>query len=287
MRMIKVHRFGPIVLIAVLMPAACISLSSCWAAEDADVTKLLQTFVDELIVITPGEGKFPADLVRPGAGKDGANQSITMDGQFAIAKYEVPQNLYEAVMGENPSKWKGPRNSVEMMTWKEAIEFAEILTQRLRDANLIDATEEIRLPTEIEWEYCCRAGTKTRYSFGDAAQAPGDEDKQASLLDEYGWHTGNASGNDPPVGALKPNPWGLYDVHGYLWEFCSDPWSQAVIVDPAARKRAAQSKQIVIRGGSWKDRFTQLTSGSRRSFSADGRDDAIGFRCVKARAPQE
>ena len=80
-------------------------------------------------------------------------------------------------------------------------------------------------PAKAEWEYCCRAGTTTKYSFGDEAQKPGDVTPKATLLGEYGWHTGNAAGNDPPVGALKPNPWGLYDMHGYLWEFTADGWN--------------------------------------------------------------
>lgn len=274
------RRLGWAILMAGVMWVACSSLSPCRAAEDADVNKLLQTFVDELVPITPGEGKFPAELTRPGAGDDGADQSIEMDGPFAIAKYEVPQNLYEAVMGENPSRWKGPRNSVEMMDWKEARAFCAKLTDLLRDAKLIKANEEIRLPTEIEWEYCCRAGTTTRYSFGDKATKPGDEAEQARLLDEYGWHTGNAAGNDPPVGALKPNPWGLYDVHGYLWELCSNRWTEKVAIDAESDDRPPSD--IVIRGGSWKDRFEDLTSASRRRFSTRDRDDAVGFRCVKA-----
>jgi formylglycine-generating enzyme required for sulfatase activity len=199
---------------------------------------------------------------------------------FAIAKYEVPQNLYTAVMGANPSKWTGPRNSVEMMTWTEAREFCTRLTQALREAGLIEKTEEIRLPTEVEWEYCCRAGTDTAYSFGDRAQAEGDEGNKATLLDKHAWHTGNAAGNDPPVGALAPNPWGLYDVHGYLWEFCSDPWSEKVTDGRTDAK--SPPERIVIRGGSWKDRYEKLTSASRRAFAVDARDDAVGLRCVRA-----
>lgn len=250
------------------------------AADEPDLPKLLKTFVDELVEITPGTGQFPAELVL-GSGESG--DKVTIKEPFAIAKYEVPQNLYAAVMGGNPSRWKGERNSVEMMTWTEAREFCRKLTGLLRRAELIADADEIRLPTEIEWEYCCRAGTTTAYSFGDAAQAAGDEENKASLLDPYGWHTGNAAGNDPPVGALQPNPWGLYDVHGYLWEFCSDAWSDSVArIAPAAGESSAP-EQIVIRGGSWKDRFDLLTSASRRKFAADARDDAVGIRCVRAR----
>ena len=151
------------------------------------------------------------------AGEQPAHK-VTFAYSFSIAKYEVPQNLYEAVMGHNPSKWKGPRNSVEMFSFDDAQVFCKKITMQLRDAKMLMSDEEIRLPTEAEWEYCCRAGTNTAYSFGDSAAKAGDANAKTSLLDEFAWHTGNAAGNDPPVGAKKPNAWGLYDMHGYLWE---------------------------------------------------------------------
>lgn len=249
--------------------------------------ELLRTFVDELVEITPGRGMFPRTFERsmPGSGESAATRPVTLEHDFAVARYEVPQNLYEAVMGRNPSRWKGARNSAERMTWHEAREFCRRLTVLLREARLIEPSDEIRLPTEIEWEYCCRAGTTTEYSFGDVAQQPGDRGNEARVLDEYAWHTGNAAGNDPPVGALKPNPWGLYDVHGYLWEFCSDAWEEyAAETDSRTADRDHAPVKVVLRGGSWKDRFDQLTSSSRREFGANQRDDAVGFRCVRARA---
>lgn len=194
----------------------------------------------------------------------------------------------EAVMGENPSRWKGPRNSAEMMSWEEANVFCHKLTERLRVAELIGADEVIRLPSEAEWEYCCRAGTATAYSFGDSARAEGDTGKQATLLDPYGWHTGNAAGNDPPVGALKPNPWGFYDMHGYLREFTADGWHadySGAPTDGSPREVAeGDNAEVAVRGGSWKDRYDGLRSASRAAMGIKERDDAVGFRCVKARS---
>lgn len=172
-----------------------------------------------------------------------------------VAKYEVTQELWEKVMGANPSKWKGKRNSVEMLDYAEAVEFCAKATKLLREAKLIEAAEEIRLPTEAEWEVFARAGTSTAYSFGDDPKALGD----------YAWFTGNAQGNDPPVGAKKPNPWGLYDVHGYLWEWCSTADGGAV-----------------LRGGSWKDKAEKLTSAFRQPAGKELKDDAVGLRCVLA-----
>ncbi len=272
------------------------SLSSSSYGESPAHLQLLKTFVSEFVEISPGTGPFPKTFRQGGnLPAEQPVRDVTLSTPFAIAKYEVPQNLYEAVMGTNPSRWKGPRNSAESMTFGDAREFCRRVTERLRAAGLIAADEVIRLPTESEWEYCCRAGTTTPYSFGERAQAEGDVAPQASQLNDYAWHTGNAAGNDPEVGVLKPNPWGLYDMHGYLWEFCSDAWHpdyQSAPTDGSARDssppngNAADSRppaRRVLRGGSWKDDFTRLQSSTRRAVAEDSRDDAIGFRCVRSR----
>ena len=273
---------GALMLLGVVSPSAT-------KADEEQTTKLLKMFVDEFVAITPGEGKFPASFQmgsKEGASSEQPPHQVTLKDKFAIAQYEMPQNLYEAVMGTNPSRWKGPRNSVEMMSWKDANDFCQKITQQLRDRKLIGANDVIRLPTEAEWEYCCRAGTTTKYSFGDEAQKRGDVAPKATLLGEYGWHTGNAAGNDPPVGALKPNSWGLYDMHGYLWEFTADEWNpdykQAPQDGSAAKGTDENGVSVVVRSGSWKDRFEKLTSSARRKLPATAADDAIGFRCVKA-----
>jgi gluconolactonase len=206
-------------------------------AAEADVLKV---FRDEFVAITPGDGKFPA--------------AAKVEHPFSMAKYEVPQNLWEAVMGTNPSRWKGERNSAELFTYDEAAEFCRKATVSMRKKGLIEADEVIRLPSELEWEYCCRAGTETKYSFGD----------DPAELGKYAWYHGNAAGNDPPVGAKAPNAWGLYDMHGYLWEFC------------AGR---------VVRGGSWKDDADKLTCDTRLPVPPHVKDDAIGLRCVLSKVP--
>lgn len=257
----------------------------------AETRRLLEQFVSEFVPISPGKAGFPATFqmgTPEGATTEQPVVEVTLTAPFSIARYEMTQNLYEAVTGRNPSRWKGPRNSVEMLSWSEANACCQRLTLLLKQEQLIAADEEIRLPTEAEWEYCCRAGTTTQFSFGDAAQADSDVAPEATLLDPYGWHTGNAAGNDPPVGALKPNPWGLYDMHGYLAEFCADDWianhathSQTV----SARSAAEASPQCVIRSGSWKDRSPDLRSAARKPFSKQQRDDAVGFRCVRQKIP--
>ncbi len=252
---------------------------------------LLQTFVDELVEIRPGTDKFPATFSMGSAEGSAAEkppQQVTLKTAFWMAKYEVPQNLYEAVTGKNPSRWKGPRNSVEMMSWRDSVLFCETLTTLLHERKLIGADEVIRLPTEVEWEYCCRAGTATRYSFGDKIRRDADAGSRNSILDEYGWYTGNAAGNDPPVGALKPNAWGLYDMHGYLWEFTADAWTPTLtdrVQKPPQPVGAEKDALIALRGGSWKDSAERLTSSSRRSLPVSGADDAVGLRCVRVKVP--
>jgi formylglycine-generating enzyme required for sulfatase activity len=250
---------------------------------------LLRTFVDEFVSITPGSGEFPRSFEMGSRDGDASEQpvhTVTFDYAFAISKYEVPQNLYEAVMRRNPSVWQGPgreRNACEMMTWQEAREFCQRVTPLLRAEKLMGADEIIRLPSEAEWEYCCRAGATTAYSFGDAAGAA--DGGGTGPLDGYAWHTGNAAGNDPSVGVLKPNAWGLYDMHGYLWEYVQDIWHddyEGAPADGSARDGTATRGRRVIRGGSWRDAAPDLRSATRWPIPDHVRSDAIGFRCVQA-----
>lgn len=253
-----------------------------------DQKLLLQKFSQEFVEITPGAGKFPATF-RMGSSRGAEHErpvhQVTMARPFAIAKYEVPQNLYEALMGQNPSRWQGPRNSVEMVSWADADLFCRRCTDVLREQKLIKENEVVRLPTEAEWEYCCRARTTTPYSFGEKATREGDTENQAGLLDKYAWHTGNAAGNDPAVGALEPNPWGLYDMHGYLWEYVADAWHanyEGAPADGSGWDVEKKSGERVMRGGSWRDPYPVLRSAVRQPISMHARTDAIGFRCVKS-----
>lgn len=276
---------GRIVIIPVTALLVAFAVEQALAQQPGTETvtnSLLKAFVEDCIRIAPGSSaEYPGGKVELGV-KNPENElprvTLEFEKPFRISKYEVTQELWELVMGSNPSRWKGSKNSVEMMNFHEAGQFCERLTSRLRESKLISETEVVRLPTEAEWEYCCRAGTSTRYSFGDTATSDTDRENKASLLDQYGWHTGNAAGNDPPVGALKPNPWGLYDMHGYLWEFVT-PDERLTNVTKSDSKT---SKSIIVRSGSWKDKYTRLTSSARKQISEDVADDAIGLRCVIA-----
>jgi formylglycine-generating enzyme required for sulfatase activity len=252
-------------------------------ADEAEKDRILKRFVEEFVPLTPGADKFPASFKMGSAGEAPASEkpvvTVMFRAPFAVARYEVTQELYQAVTGKDPSRWKGPRNSVEMVSWDEAVAFCRMATDELRKRKLIAEDEVIRLPSEAEWEYACRAGTTTKYSFGD-------DEKD---LKEYAWFRGNSKGEDPPVGKKKPNAWGLYDMHGYVWEWCADVWHpthEGASAEGKARE-GKDSKERVVRGGAWDAEADRSRSAFRQGHAADYRSAAVGFRCVRARVVKE
>ena len=237
--------------------------------------EILQRFAAEFVALTPGAGKYPASFVM-GSGASADEQpthKVTLGYHFAMARYEVTQELYHVVIGKNPSKWKGLRNAVEVVSWAEANEFCEKATKALREAKLLTDKERIRLPSEAEWEYACRAGTTTAWSHGAALEE----------LGKFCWYKANSKGFDPPVGAKQANPWGLFDMHGYNWEWVEDDWQPAYQDAPAdgSARRVQGAKDRVIRGGSWNDSADAARSSARHHVPAETRNDKIGFRCAK------
>jgi formylglycine-generating enzyme required for sulfatase activity len=262
----------------VALPVCLVLVAALACAEDgapaAGKDKVLHRFADEFVTLTPGKDGFPASFTM-GGGEPGEKPAheVKPAGPFALNKYEVAQEQYEAVMGKNPSRWKGPRNSVEMVSWDQANEFCRKATAELRKRQLLGENEVIRLPSEAEWEYACRAGTTTKYSFGD----------REGELKDHAWYKGNSKGEDPPVGRKKPNAWGLYDMHGYVWEWTADAWHEDYKGAPADGSAwdEAGAKERVLRGGSWADEADACRSASRAHKEAAYRSDAVGFRCVR------
>jgi len=242
----------------------------------------LKLFAEEFVAITPGKGKFPASFKMGSPPSDDEQMksetpahTVKLKQPFAMARYEVTQELYKALIGKNPAKWQGPRNSVEMVSYKEAREFCRKATEEMRKRKLIGADEVIRLPTEAEWEYCCRAGTTGDFSFGDGK------------IEDYCWYAPNSPGNDPPVGSKKPNPWGLHEMHGYVWEWVEDSWHDDYIgaPDDGSARLDRNAKQFVVRGGAFNSPKEHCRSAARQPRAADFRKDDLGFRCVRAKAP--
>lgn len=185
---------------------------------------------------------------------------------FLIGKYEVTQREYEAVMGSNPSYFRGdPNLPVEQVSWHDCQEF-------LRRLNALEGEEVYRLPTEAEWEYICLAGSGNAYGFCD------DDDR----LSQYAWYKENSGGKTHPVGQLKQNPWGLYDIHGNVWEWCQD-WHGDY--PPGAFTTTTGRSMVsfrVLRGGGYDSPAGDCRSHSRRSYSAARmRRRNVGFRLAK------
>ena len=174
---------------------------------------------------------------------------------FIIGKYPVTQQQYEAVMGNNPSYFKNnPQNPVEMVSWFDAQSFCQKLSQI--------TGKTYRLPTETEWEYACRAGTTTRYYFGD--------DTNQFQLGDYAWYDGNSNNTTHPVGEKLPNAWEIYDMHGNVWEWCMDLWD----------KRLSFHEKRVLRGGSWNNDLRYCRSAYCNRDLPGNRDFNFGFRVV-------
>ncbi|WP_071879854.1 SUMF1/EgtB/PvdO family nonheme iron enzyme [Microcystis aeruginosa] len=189
---------------------------------------------------------------------------------FAIGKYPVTQAQYQAVMGTNPSRFKNwfknnPQNPVENVNWNDAQAFCQKLSQITR--------KTYRLPTEAEWEYACRAGTTTRFYFGDNANQLGD----------YAWYGGNSQQTTHPVGQKRPNAWGLYDMSGNVWEWCEDNWHDNYIGAPTDGSAwlTNDNDYQIVRGGSWYDYPSFCRSAFRDDVNRrDGSGLSVGFRVV-------
>jgi formylglycine-generating enzyme required for sulfatase activity len=166
-------------------------------------------------------------------------------------------------MGNNPSKFKGdPNRPVESVSWDDVQEF-------LRRLNAKEGG--YRLPTEAEWEYAARAGSTTAYSFGDGE----------SQLGQYAWYDGNASNTTHPVGRLQPNAWGLYDMHGNVWEWVQD-WYESYASDTVRDPTGPLSGSYrVIRGCGWGISARNCRSANRRNVAPDHRSGGLGLRLLR------
>jgi len=190
--------------------------------------------------------------------------------------YEVTQAEYERVMGTNPSRLKGnPIRPVEQVTWHDAVAFCRRLSE---DPKEKAAGAVYRLLTEAEWEHACRAGTTTRYSFGD----------DAGILDQYAWWAKNSRGSTQPVGQLRPNAFGLFDMHGNVWEWCADwhagdYYAKSSPDDPTGPDSGSSR---VLRGGSWDyDLPGHFRCVCRYLHRPADRNDSYGFRVSRTLTP--
>ncbi|MGK7946813.1 MAG: SUMF1/EgtB/PvdO family nonheme iron enzyme [Microcystaceae cyanobacterium] len=223
-------------------------------------TEILSNKVElEMVSIPTGEFMMGNNKY----GDDKPIHKVALKG-FYMGKYPITQAQYQAVMGVNPSRFKGDNHPVEQVSWNDAQEFCRKLSEM---------TGKIyQLPSEAQWEYSCRAGSTTRYYFGD------DEGQ----LGNYAWYRANSNRQTHPVGQKKPNNWGLYDMHGNVWEWCEDDYIgnyENTPTDGTAYKNESM-QYIVLRGGSWSFN-PQNCCSVFRFFNTRSLDfNNIGFRVV-------
>jgi formylglycine-generating enzyme required for sulfatase activity len=204
-------------------------------------------------------------------------------GSFYFDKYAVTQELYENVMGVNPSKRKDPKNPVERTQWTDAVRFCNKCSELdgltpCYDLNTWECRFDAngyRLPTEAEWEYACRAGSTGKYCFGDAD----------SLLPRHAWLKPGSQGKPHPVGQKEPNRWGLCDMHGNVWQWCHDWYSDTYYSESPAENPygPAAGKMRVLRGGAWDSTPDKCRSAYRHKEFPVYSDacfgaDSYGFR---------
>ena len=236
--------------------------------------------------------ELPAGQFRMGAGV--FEVDVTLTRPFAIATHEVTQRQWIEVMHTQPWREGGDRETIGQklspgiaksnvaigddypavcIEWDAAQAFCQKLTVLERAAGALAADYEYRLPTEAEWEYACRAGTTTTYSFGD----------DASLLGDYGWFRNNSSGHAEKVGTKKPNSWGLYDVHGNAWEWCSDwfLWPAMTLTGGEDPTGPAAGTFRSLRGGSWWF-SAEICQSDTRTMLPSYDFSLFGFRVVRS-----
>jgi acetoin utilization deacetylase AcuC-like enzyme/formylglycine-generating enzyme required for sulfatase activity len=204
---------------------------------------------------------------------------------FLMDRFEVTQDQFKKYQLPDPSHFKNPKNPLEQINWTDATLYCNerSLAEGLEpcyDEETWECNFEAngyRLPTEAEWEYTCRAGTSSKYSFGNDVRK----------LKIYAWFADNSSGKTITVGQKKPNPWGLYDMHGNVSEWCNDFYSENYYKDSPEKnpKGPVEGKERVLRGGAWNSSADSCRSSYRTSDpSIDDTclaSDAIGFRCVR------
>ena len=229
------------------------------------------TLPDRLVWISPGEFRMGSPNNEAGRFKDeGPVHSAFVPHGFWMERYEITQQRFQNIMGNNPSSTEFKSNlPVNRVTWHEAVQFCEKLTNLSQSNGQLPLGYAYRLPTETEWEYACRADTNNAYSYGDSI------DK----LSEYGWWAKNSGSEPEPVGKLKPNPWGLYDMHGNLFEWCLDSYNAY----PGGKAFSSTGNMKVLRGGAYYCPSNILRSACRaESQEPNYRWILAGFRVVLA-----
>ena len=273
------------VRLRILPPLGLALLCTClnsWAETSKD-TEEITTPSGVVMILIPGGTFLMGD---EGGEVDEIPHEVSLSG-FYMDKYLVTQAEYEKVMGGNPSRWPGKKNPVEQIRWSDAVRYCNSRSRLeglqpcydLEKWKCNSTVNGYRLPTEAEWEYACRAGTSTRYFFGS----------EGGKLRNYAWFAGNSGQRPRPVGRKLPNPFGLFDMLGNVWQWCND-FYQVDYYERSPRqdpKGPEYGDNKVVRGGSWASEADQCRSSFRYYENPSYTDvcfgyDVYGFRCVRS-----
>jgi formylglycine-generating enzyme required for sulfatase activity len=249
-----------------------------WAEHLGIPVETVNSIGQTLVVIPPGKCTM---------GEGSETVEVTLTEPFLIGQTEVTQGQWTAVMGTAP--WLGQLGATEgidvpatNMTWEEAVQFCDTLTARDREGGRIGPAQVYRLPSEAETEFACRAGTTTAFSFGD----------DANQIGEYAWFGGGWDGRPIPGGNTstamhahavrqkRPNPWGLFDIHGNVFEWCFDWYADRANAPVSDPRGPSSGVDRVIRGGSWLYPAHSSRSANRLGYKPSGTLSTVGFRVV-------
>ncbi len=270
-----------IIIATFLLPGTLALLQGCKRKAPDDVSSEMKTESRREMLQLPGGCFTMGD-----EDEVDAKTHEVFVSSFYIDKYPVTQEEYLIVMGENPSRWKASNNPVEQVSWSKAARYCNARSrleglQPCYDLNTWECdfdADGYRLPTEAEWEYACRAGTKTKYFFGN----------EPSKLQNYAWFDKNSGKKPQLVGQKQPNPWGLYDMYGNVWEWCNDFYKVDYYQESPEEnpKGPKTGDNKVVRGGAWKFSAENCRSGYRYNEDPAYSDvcfgyDIYGFRCVR------
>lgn len=261
------ERISKRVFIAVIVMLLFCGVQGCTELEKpADESDYINSIGMEFVKIPAGEFMMGSLSGEEDSDDEVPVNKVTIQEAFYLGKFEVTQEQWREVIGANPSYFEGDDHPVEQVSWDDAKEF-------IRKLNEMEGTDKYRLPSEAEWEYACRAGTTTGYSFGD------DE----SELGDYAWYDDNSGDKTHPVGQKKPNHWGLYDMHGNVWEWCQDRYYSDYNGAPSdgSAREDGNSFYRVKRGGCWLSYAGNCRSAARGSDDTDRHIYFLGFRVLR------
>ena len=204
------------------------------------------------------------------------NHQVNIENPFFLGQMQVTQIHWNSVMSDNPAKfsegWSAGLRPIENVSWDDVQIFIAKLNTEHNDSPRLGLYGHWRLPSESEWEYVARAGTSSRWSFGD----------KDSDLDEYGWHAGNSGASTREVGQKKANPWGFHDLHGNVSEWCIDDWCENYNDAPSDQTAVKTNggNRKVHRGGNWFTESDSTRCSARGSSQRNVGKDGIGIRLV-------